>query len=52
MVLQNGVIAWASSDMKYAQESCKNANDYLEHEYVGRTLDRKLSTPFQNEYLP
>ena len=48
MFLPNGVIAWELRASKYTQEEYKNVNNYLEREYDGRTLDRKVRTPFIN----
>jgi hypothetical protein len=46
VTLQNGVVAWGKSPSKYVQEACKNTELYLQKNYNGRKLLKKVSAPW------
>ena len=51
MALPNCVIAWELSAINYDKKACKHVTNYLERDYEGWTLNRKVSTTFTNGYL-
>ena len=50
--LPNGVLAWGMSPSKYIQEAVKNVEKYLDENFDGRKLLKKVNTPFANDYAP
>jgi hypothetical protein len=50
VTLHNGVVAWGKSPSKYVQEACKDTELYLQKNYNGRKLKKKVSSPWPNGY--
>ena len=48
--LDNGVTAWAMSSSKYVQEAIRNVELYLDKNFAGRKLQRKVSAPWPSGF--
>ena len=48
--LDNGVTAWAMSSSKYVQEAIRNVKLYLDKNFAGRKLQRKVSAPWPSGF--
>ena len=48
--LENGVEAWSMSSSKYVQDAVKNAKTYLQENYDGQTMPKRVSSPWPCDY--
>ena len=52
IVLPNGVESWLMSPTKYVREAVKNVERYLDKEYGGRKLPKRVGGPMPTDYRP
>ena len=48
--LENGVEAWSMSSSKYVQDAVKNTETYLQENYNGWTMPKRVSSPWPRDY--